>query len=195
MSPGEVVKIRVLPREIQACAAIVRAVAPTVQNLSLAQVVRIGLSTLVESAIKAGAIKEPDPFDYERDTSPYRRGSLARKVVTSQVMLSAQKQRASTDMPIALFGALPTPAKDAPLTQEEITATRERTLALIEQDDPRTAAKLRRELAGAKASAVHKRIDPRKLRYDELKFRSEQDPANVSREEFKEMRRLQRELA
>jgi len=183
---GEAFKIRLMPREIMVCVEIAKRVAPAGAALSLAQAIRVGFTELCEAAIKCKAVAEPDPFDYEQSVASYRRASLPRKLQTSQAVMRVQMERVSAGG-TAAFGAVTLNPDQGPLTTEDIEASHERTRRAL-TDDGKSPAQIARIVP-------RKRVDPRKLRFDELKFRSEQDPANMSAVEFKELRKLQRELS
>ena len=183
MKPGEAFKIRLLPREIMACAAIARQVAPEVQNLSLAQAVRIAITELCEAAIKAGVIPEPDPFEYVDAVSGYRRGSLSRKVQAGRAMLSEQMARVSAGGQAA-FGGLSI-ARSEPealvITEEE---RRVRAAAAKRGEDPVAAFsehRMKRDRVGGRMA--------------ELAQKANTDPANMTPSEFKELKQLRAQAA
>lgn len=172
-----------------ACADVLRLAGVDISGVSLSSCVRLALNILIETAIKHGRIPKRDGFEYEQLLAPYKRSNIKTKVQVGQVLAKADMLRVGADMPVAL-STLP---ESDELTEEEIQATRERTLRALEADDPKAAARLRRDLRGGEGTS-RKRVDPRTLRRDELKFRSEQDPANMTSAEFRELRRLQTEL-
>lgn len=182
LKPGEAFKIRLLPREIMVCVAITKMVAPGATNLSLAQAVRVGLTELCEAAIKAKVVPEPDEFNYQATVADFRRGTMSRKVSAARTILEEQMRRVSMGQ-TAAFGGV---SLERPTT--------------IAEDRARSAAAVKRALAESEvvgtitAAPTRKRVDPRKLRFDELKFKSEQDPQNMEPREFKEMRQLARAL-
>ena len=192
LKPGETFKIRLLPREIMACVAITERVLPSAatKNLSLAQCVRIAITELCEAAIKSKAIKEPEEFNYQQSIASYRRAPMARKVTAGQLAMQVSMERASATGIAALGGMSFEPQDDGPLV-------------ITEEDRRRSAEAVKRALAsgaveesGATVArrTTRARIDPRKLRFDELKFKSENNAENMEPREFKEMRRLAREL-
>jgi hypothetical protein len=193
---GESFKIRLLPREVMVCVAITKMVAGDIPNLSLAQAIRIAITELCEAAVQAGLVAEPDEFAYLDTTASYRRSPVQHKMQTSRLVMRGQMERVSAGLSAAFSGGKLRlmPQGDGqgpdghtrPPTADELAAHHERLVAQVEASDGRAAAeKLRKSL----------RVDPRRLRYDELKFRSTQDPENMSPAEMKEMRRLQKELA
>jgi len=160
-----------------ACADVLRLAGVDISGVSLSSMVRLALNVLIETAIKDGRVPRRDGFEYEQLLMPYKRSNIKTKVQVGQVLAHADKLRQGADMTMAL-GTLP----GGELTDEGSKA----------------AAKLRQQLSAEReahgAHSAYKR-DPRSLRRDELKFRSEQDPANMSAAEFRELRKLQKELA
>ena len=171
MIHGEVVRMRLNPEELMACADVIKASGVQVDNMSLSLMCRVALMILVRSAMEQGQIEKRDGFDYSRIIEPYKRAPAKIRVRVAHTLNLAEMQRAALDMPTQL-GVLP--LKQAPL-------------AVTEEDKARSARTLGKK-------NVRARVDPRKLRFDELKFKSEQSPENMEAREFKELRKLGREL-
>ena len=183
MTPGERISMRVKPRELMASVDILKAVGVDIQGVSVSELVRLAFNVLVESAIKNKQIPERDGFEYTELLAPFKRANLRTKVAVGQTIALAELHRAAAGLPPA-FGSLPQPT--TVLTDGEIEASRARTRAMLKADG-KSDAQISKILP-------HKRVDPRKLRYDELRFRSEQDAANMSQREIKELRKLERDL-
>jgi hypothetical protein len=179
MKPGGTFNIRLLPREIMVCVAITRLVmekrSTEIQNMSLAQAIRIALTELCEAAVTSGVVPAPDEYNYLEEIAQFRRASASRQgmaaaVQIGQTVLQAQLERVHSGG-TAAFGKLQVGEPPEPQDSGAVEARR-----------------LRAEMAQPR------RRDPRALRYDELRFRSEQDPANMSAGEFREMKKLARAL-
>lgn len=182
MSPGEKVWMRVKPRELMACVDVLRAAGVDINGVGVSGLVRLALAVLIESAVKAKQIPDREGFEYLELITPFKRANIRTKVQVGHAIRMAELERESIDKPTAL-GVLPA----GKLTQAEVEASRARTVRALAEDDPQAAASLDRKL--------RRRVDPRILRRDELRFKSEQDPANMSQKEFKELNKLTRELA
>lgn len=71
MKPGEVVTIRVNPRDCMAVADIVQSVGMNVQGMAFSQAVAIALSALLETMRASKAIPEREGFEYLEVMKPY----------------------------------------------------------------------------------------------------------------------------
>lgn len=183
MSPGEKVCMRVKPRELMACADVLRVAGVDIQGVSLSSLVRLALNVLVESAIKEKRIPDRTGFEYNELLTPFKRANIRTKVQVGQTIALGELHRAAADLPNAL-GSLP----DGQLTNDEIATARSRTEAALRAD-----GKSEREIKSIMGGG--KRVDPRIFRRNELRAKSEADPANMSTAEFRELRRLDRDLA
>jgi len=165
-TPGEVVKIRVHTTDVMACVDVLEAAEVSVPNMSLAQVVRVALSILCESARKQGIVPRRDGFDYTSMIAPFRRASLPAKVQVGHDILLAEKLRQGEDKTIAL-GTLPTGQR---LAQGEVAS-----------EAPPERPRLVREKS--------------KGRIQELQLKATNDPANMTPAEFRELRELKQRAA
>ena len=189
MIHGEVVRMRLNPEELMACADVIKASGVQVDNMSLSLMCRVALMILVRSAMEQGQIEKRDGFDYSRIIEPYKRAPAKIRVRVAHTLNLAEMQRAALDMPTQL-GVLP--LKQAPLAVTEEDKARSRTaVEQALQADGQSDEQIARTLG---KKNVRARVDPRKLRFDELRFKSEQSPENMEAREFKELRKLGREL-
>ena len=98
LTTGKTVHIRLSTEDIMGCIDVVEASNVQVPGMSLALVVRLALSGLLEAARVQGSIPKRDGFEYEEMISRYG-GSKAIKVKISNTMYAQNQQREAADIP------------------------------------------------------------------------------------------------
>ena len=89
MKPGQVVRIRVSPKDCMACVDICRAVGLNMNNMSFAQVVKIALASCAESMRQNNVIPHRTGFEYSDMMSPFQElniGSRAAKLGVTRLV-------------------------------------------------------------------------------------------------------------
>jgi hypothetical protein len=103
MKSGEVVHIRVNPEDVMACIDICKKAQVYIVGMSLAQVVRVALSGLLESARSSGVIPRREGFEYAEMVQPILAvGRNGKKLSISSAIEIAEANRAAFDKPTAL---------------------------------------------------------------------------------------------
>ena len=100
MKSGEVVHIRVNPEDVMGCIDICKASNVYTSGMSLAQVVRLTLSGLLESARAAELIPRRDGFEYSTMVQPIiASGRNGKKIQISNTFELAEISRVANDLP------------------------------------------------------------------------------------------------
>lgn len=97
---GHVHNIRVNPEDEMACIDVCKISNVYIQGMSLAQVVRLALSGLLESARAAELIPRRDGFEYNDMVSPLiNTGRNGKKLQISETIKLAEVSRTNNDLP------------------------------------------------------------------------------------------------
>jgi len=187
--------MRLTPQELTSCAAIVKAAGVELPGgTSLSGMARAAVNVLINSAIQCKLIPEPSGWEGVSEYMQYKRSyTPAQKGKTAYGFQMDQLRRMQAGMTPVNFGAALEPLV---ITDEDrrrnAEAVKRALMSGVVDDEP--GATSPRPTTNARNARIRKRIDPRKLRFDELKFKSENNAENMEPREFKEMRRLAREL-
>lgn len=107
MKAGEVVKIRVSPKDVMTAIDLVQGAGLVVTGMSLAEVVRLAMSGLMQRARETGAAPNRDGFEYMQMLAPFKQGDPhvkndvhhRQRALIAQKQARAEQEREAMDMP------------------------------------------------------------------------------------------------
>lgn len=123
MRPGTVISIRVPTEDIMSCIDLVEQAQCSYYGMSLARVVRLALSGLLDAARKQGTVPTRDGFEYDALVQKYTNVKHGQKVKLSNAAAAVDAGRAAMDMePVRPH----IPSGSVQLSDAEVVATRQR---------------------------------------------------------------------
>ena len=113
MKVGEVVHIRLNPEDVLGCIDVCETSHVLTPGMSLAMVVRLALSGLLESARAAELIPRREGYEYHQMVAPLlQTGRNGKKLQISETIELAEVSRANNDLPASVV-RLPRPVRAA----------------------------------------------------------------------------------